>query len=332
MSSLPAESADTADLSNLADMGTATLPGRNALAMGVVRALSRRSDAHGLMRFGTHVACLAITGTLVWGSLSTWYLLIPAMTLHGFAIVTMFAPMHECIHRTAFKTRQLNEFFGWLAGVLCFYNSTYYRRYHTWHHRYTQDGDRDPELMTAKPRTFLEYAVHISGIPFWLTKPRELAMLAVGRVGHLPFIPADARRETAYSAATQLAVYIVAIAASVAAHNTLLLYFWLLPALLGEPLLRAILIVEHTGCSEDANGLTNTRTTLTMWPVRLLMWNMPFHAEHHLYPSIPFHQLPAAHDQLRENLTHLAPSYVAANRSVIQSLGVTATQDMPGPA
>ena len=24
--------------------------------------------------------------------------------------------------------------------------------------------------------------------------------------------------------------------------------------------------------------------------VRLLMWNMPFHAEHHLYPFIPFHR------------------------------------------
>ncbi len=29
---------------------------------------------------------------------------------------------------------------------------------------------------------------------------------------------------------------------------------------------------------------------------------MPFHTEHHLYPSIPFHRLPRAHDQLRQNL------------------------------
>ena len=45
----------------------------------------------------------------------------------------------------------------------------------------------------------------------------------------------------------------------------------------------------------DRNGLTNTRTTLTNAAVRLLMWNMPFHAEHHLYPSIPFHRLADAH-------------------------------------
>ena len=81
----------------------------------------------------------------------------------------------------------------------------------------------------------------------------------------------------------------------------------------------SLLIVEHTGCSFDRNGLTNTRTTLAGAPIRLLMWNMPFHAEHHLYPSVPFHQLPALHRQVRDQLHHLAPSYVAANREVMLS-------------
>ena len=80
------------------------------------------------------------------------------------------------------------------------------------------------------------------------------------------------------------------------------------------------LIVEHTGCIQDRNGLTNTRTTLTGFPVRLLMWNMPYHAEHHLYPAVPFHGLPALHRQIRGKLAHIAPSYRAANRAVIQSL------------
>jgi fatty acid desaturase len=52
----------------------------------------------------------------------------------------------------------------------------------------------------------------------------------------------------------------------------------------------------------------------------LLMWNMPYHAEHHLYPSIPFHQLPALHVKIRGHLKHLASSYVAANRAVAHPL------------
>jgi fatty acid desaturase len=62
------------------------------------------------------------------------------------------------------------------------------------------------------------------------------------------------------------------------------------------------------------------------------MWNMSYHAEHRLYPSIPFHQLSALHMRIRENLGHVAPGYVAANRTVLQSLSaahpVTAQSDL----
>jgi fatty acid desaturase len=50
------------------------------------------------------------------------------------------------------------------------------------------------------------------------------------------------------------------------------------------------------------------------------MWNMPYHAEHHLYPSTPFHLLPALHRELRDHLRRLAPGYVAANREILESL------------
>jgi fatty acid desaturase len=104
------------------------------------------------------------------------------------------------------------------------------------------------------------------------------------------------------------------------------LRYWLLPALLAEPLLRALLMVEHTGCTLDANGLTNTRSTLASFPVRFLMWNMPFHAEHHLYPSIPFHRLHDAHVRLLGKFKHLSPSYPAANAEVVRTLGAPSTE------
>lgn len=31
------------------------------------------------------------------------------------------------------------------------------------------------------------------------------------------------------------------------------------------------------------------RATLTLSLVRLFAWNMPYHAEHHTYPAVPFH-------------------------------------------
>jgi fatty acid desaturase len=84
--------------------------------------------------------------------------------------------------------------------------------------------------------------------------------------------------------------------------------------------MRAYLITEHTLCSRDQNFLTNTRTTLANFPIRLLMWNMPFHAEHHLFPAVPFHSLPALHNQIGSRFTHVASGYVATNRRVWHAL------------
>lgn len=300
------------------DMGTAGLAGRAVLDIAVVRSLSGRSNLRGGLRFATHLGLMLCTGFLVWLALPNWFLLVPAMILHGLTIVTMFAPMHECVHRTAFASVLWNEICGWIAGLLSFYSFTYYRYYHTWHHRYTQDPERDPELMDPKPHSIGGYILEISAFWFWLLRPWNFFLMATGQTTHLPYVPAKARWKVALSAAAQLGVYVTCLV-SMALGYSFFWYWWFLPALLAQPLLRAILIVEHTGCSHDENGLTNTRTTLTKFPVRLLMWNMPFHTEHHLYPSIPFHRLPEAHVQLKEKLAHLSPSYVAANREVIHS-------------
>jgi fatty acid desaturase len=46
----------------------------------------------------------------------------------------------------------------------------------------------------------------------------------------------------------------------------------------------------------------NSRTTFTARAVRWLAWNMPYHAEHHAMPSVPFHRLPELHALTRSEL------------------------------
>jgi fatty acid desaturase len=101
------------------------MPERDLVDRSAIGTLTRRSDLRGVMQLAAHAACLVMTAAIVWLA-PFWYLLIPAMALHGVPIVTMFAPMHECVHRTAFASRAANQTVGWLAGVLSFYNSTYY--------------------------------------------------------------------------------------------------------------------------------------------------------------------------------------------------------------
>jgi fatty acid desaturase len=129
-------------------------------------------------------------------------------------------------------------------------------------------------------------------------------------------VSAEARPAVVRSARVLLAVLIALVSVSIAFRSAAVIWYWLLPLALGLPFLRLYLLSEHTGCSEDDDGLTNTRTTISVWPIRFLMWNLPYHAEHHLYPSLPFHRLPAAHRALRAHLRVLASGYIAVQRSL----------------
>jgi fatty acid desaturase len=229
--------------------------------------------------------------------------------------------MHECGHRTAFADRRLNDAAAWLAGLLSFYNATFYRRYHQWHHRYTHLPGLDPELEDAPPTNLWEYGLEIGGWNWWVGKLRgHLTLLLGGDVSHLPYLNPEVIVSVRRSVRLQFAAYGLVALASLIGGNGFLLWYWLLPLAIGQPFLRFLLLAEHAGCSFDSNGTANTRTTLTLAPVRWLMWNMPFHAEHHLYPSLPFHALPAAHGLIAPRLQHCDPGYLAVHRDLLQRL------------
>lgn len=282
--------------------------------------LNERSNLKGSLRLAGHLAILAASGYLWATNLGNWPIAIPALVVYGFSFASMFAPLHECAHRTAFASNRLNDVVAWLAGLLSFYNSTFYRRYHKWHHRYTQIPGKDPELSDPKPSNLGEYLLELSGLTWWIGKVRGHMRVALGQVKDYPFLPESAYAETIRSVRLQLWTYVAAIAISVAVGQPWAVFlYWVLPLAVGQPILRFILLAEHTGCTYDENPLTNTRTTLTLFPLKFMMWNMPFHTEHHLYPSIPFHALPNAHEQLRTNFAHIEPGYVKVNRDIVST-------------
>ncbi|MEM9808475.1 MAG: fatty acid desaturase, partial [Cyanobacteria bacterium P01_D01_bin.56] len=199
-----------------------------------------------------------------------------------------------------------------------FYNSTFYRYYHKWHHRYTQIAGKDPELDDPKPENWRQYLWRMSGIPWWRDKIVGHVKVALGNVDGCYYLPQSSHADVIRSTRLQLGAYIVVgLVAAALGHPWFMVTYWLLPLAVGQPVLRFVLIAEHTNCADDSNPLTNTRTTLTLWPVRFLMWNMPYHAEHHMYPSIPFHALPSAHQSLKAYWGQLDVGYVRVNRDIV---------------
>ena len=231
-------------------------PGRALLGRSDLARFTGRSNCRGALQLAAHLGCMSATALLVWVAAPFWPLFIPAMALHGVTIVTLFAPMHECVHRTAFASRAVNVTVGWLAGIASFYNSTYYWHFHSWHHRYTQDPARDPELAFPKASNLLGYVREISGVMFWVRRAIDYPALALGR-SRAPFVPHSARRRIAVSVSVQLLIYLAG-AIGIAFGFRAALYFWFVPAILAQPFLRILLVAEHTGCSLDRNGLTTS--------------------------------------------------------------------------
>jgi fatty acid desaturase len=307
-------------LESLGEVAAEAIKPARILSTTELNTLNTRSNRQGFLRLTGHLTIMAISGYLWATNLDQLLLAIPFLLVYGFSLAAMFAVVHECGHRTAFANNQVNDIVAWWAGVLSFYNSTFYRRYHKWHHRYTRIPGQDPELTDRTPDSLWRYGIELSGLPWWWGKLRGHARIALGIVDECEYIPETARAEVIRSTRLQLLVYAISIGISGYFGQPWFVLYWLLPLAIGQPFLRFILLAEHTGCSLDDNSLTNTRTTLTLAPLRFLMWNMPFHAEHHLYASIPFHALPAAHDRLKSHFKTVEPGYVRVNLGIVSKL------------
>ncbi|MDA0228572.1 MAG: fatty acid desaturase [Proteobacteria bacterium] len=283
-----------------------------------LRALSQRSDIKGLVRLFSHfslLAALAVGIAVV--PLSLW--LVPLFAVYGALLIFLFAPQHEAIHRTAFRAHWLNDGVALLAGAVLVLPPGYFREFHFAHHRHTQDAALDPELASAKPSNLGAYLWLISGLPYWRERITTTVRHAFGRVEET-FIAPRKRRQIMREARLYLLLYGAVIAASLAAGSLAIAFYWLAPALLGQPALRLLLLAEHGGCPRVADMLKNSRTTRSNAFVRWFAWNMPYHAEHHAYPGLPFHALPAAHGHLAAAIETQSGGYLAVNWGMMKAI------------
>ena len=112
----------------------------NAASSGVklerktIKTLGKRSDKPGLIWLAQWAGLLLLTGTLLYWSLGTWWV-IPAMIAYSIVlIVPAYSVSHETAHGTAFRTRWLNETVLFISSLI-YFEEAYHRRYaHTSHH------------------------------------------------------------------------------------------------------------------------------------------------------------------------------------------------------
>jgi fatty acid desaturase len=97
-----------------------------------------------------------------------------------------------------------------------------------------------------------------------------------------------------------------------------MLYFFI-PRFAGAFAVYAFITTQHMAMAQDVNDhRLCTRSMSNSWLSRVLYWNMNYHIEHHVYPSVPFHALPALNAAIRDQLPQPSPGLVAAHVEIVR--------------
>ena len=78
---------------------------------------------------------------------------------------------------------------------------------------------------------------------------------------------------------------------------------------------------QHAGLAENVlDHRLNTRTVY-MNPInRYLYWNMGYHVEHHMFPMVPYHNLPKLHELVKSDVPPPYHGLIEAWREIIPAL------------
>lgn len=298
---------------------------RPLLELERLRALQARDDRPSTVRLALHVGAMLILTWLIMARPTQPLLALPATLLLAVAWAGIFAPFHECTHETAFASRRGNRLGARLCGLLFGVSPAVYRTFHFEHHRHTHDPVRDPEIASIPnyagwPATRAQWWRAALGdgmlrlklalaLPFALRPTTEWALHG-GWTAHIEDHAALARECRVL--VTSWALFLLAALLWLPGGGWLLAALWL-----AHVFQTWWLMCEHSGLPHDGSILRRTRSVTSNAFVRFWLWNMNYHAEHHGWPSIPWHRLPEAHGALAVHLEALAPGYLAQHRSVL---------------
>ena len=284
---------------------------RRQVPKAVIRELKERRDLPGLLFLAAHLAALAGGGWLIHLALGTWWI-VPATVFQGILIVCLFAPFHEASHHSAFRSDWLNNATLWLTGLLLLNHPTRFMYAHVNHHAYTQDLTLDPQNLARaeKLKSWLLYATGFDILAFYLRMQVLFLSPRTVPAGTSVYLPREKVMRTVWECRAFWLVYLAVAAAAVSLQSWAPVIYWLLPRFACEWFQSTIRLSEHVGCGYRGDIENRTRTVLTLPPVRWLCWNMSYHLEHHAFPNVPFHRLPALHRHLRGGHVHVGRGHL----------------------
>lgn len=248
-----------------------------------------------------------VAAWLAVGRWTEWWTVLLALPLIGSRYYALFIIGHDGMHRRLFHRRGLNDLWNDLfchgpIGAVTHLNN----RNHLRHHQYLAtelDPDRHKHACFNKV-DHGDLVGFIAGVAGLVRTLRNVFR---------PAAAAPAARASDESAGTLTArdlAVLVGVQAAIAGTLTLVVGWWAYPALWLAPVYLFTYLAdnfrsfaEHSQPRNDAASDTHRLITYVSNPVErwfLAPHNMNLHAAHHLWPSIPYYNLPAADAEIRE--------------------------------
>lgn len=285
--------------------------------------LTKRKDGPALLHTLIWAISLIGIGYLAYLSWGTWWA-VPAFALYGIVYVTKASSMsHECSHGTAFKSPWLNVVVYQITAFMGLSQRTNQSWSHSRHHSDTIIVGSDPEIVTPRPPV---WRVILTGLFFYSGAKATMKQMFLRTFGRLSdsdksYIPKSEHAKVFWEARITLLSFLLILVLCFYTRSLLPAMFVGLPLIYGVSLIHLIVMTQHLGLHEDVlDHRLNTRTFLSNAIIRFLYTNMNYHVEHHMFPMVPFHALPALHEELKRDFPAASPSFLSALKEVIAAL------------
>ena len=288
---------------------------RQALPREIVQQLTRRSA------WRASAAVLhdfAVSALAIFLALYLWpnpLVLLICIVVIGTRQHALFVIAHDAAHYLLYDNRRLNDLVGRACAMLQGLSMCTYRVIHRLHHNNLY-GELDPDtaLHGGYPRgkAYLvkKLLKDLSGFTAWKTYAYFLggapALNTSTNVAVRPLDDTSSRlREEARRDRNLVIVFHLVVLALFAWSGYLVQYLvlWILPLVtVVQAILRLRAIAEHGATTDFSSPLTAARTNLGPAWLRWALFphNVGYHIEHHLYASVPQHNLPALHAEMKQ--------------------------------
>lgn len=237
---------------------------------------------------------------LLWG---TWWTVLPYLAYCVLYAQTSDSRWHESGHGTAFKTDWMNRALYEISSFMVKRESTVWRWSHTRHHSDTIIVGRDPEINFPRPADLKGlllglFALHPDYVQrLWLHSTGRM------RADEAVYVPRHEYAKIFWQARLFVLIYLASIGLSLWLHSWLPVLFICVPNVFGTWLLYVYNLTQHGGLAENVLDHRLNCRTVYMNPVnRFMYWNMNYHVEHHMFPMVPYHALPALHEAVKSDM------------------------------